>query len=125
MLADTRNGTGVLRVQVSRSAPDTVVARIVAMVEQASATNGRAHLFIEKTEQRYSLTMVSAPLLLFLIPLTGGAAFQPTLLHAMTVMIAASPCAVVPSTMPPLLAAGCGSCQPALEEEITNDGLRH
>ena len=40
-----------------------------------------------------------------LIPLLAGAAFQPTLLRAMTFMIVASPCAVVLATMPPLLAA--------------------
>jgi heavy metal translocating P-type ATPase len=49
--------------------------------------------------------MVSATLLLFAIPLLAGAAFQPTLLRAMTFMIVASPCAVVLATMPPLLAS--------------------
>ena len=91
--------------RVSRAASDTVVARIVAMVEQASATKARTQLFIEKVEQRYSLGMVTATLLLFAIPLLAGAAFQPTLLRAMTFMIVASPCAVVLATMPPLLAA--------------------
>jgi heavy metal translocating P-type ATPase len=105
VFAGTRNGTGALRVQVSRAASDTVVARIVAMVEQASATKARTQLFIEKVEQRYSLGMVTATLLLFVIPLLAGAAFQPTLLRAMTFMIVASPCAVVLATMPPLLAA--------------------
>ena len=38
VFAGTRNGTGALRVRVGRAASDTVVARIVAMVEQASAT---------------------------------------------------------------------------------------
>ncbi|HEY6789081.1 MAG TPA: heavy metal translocating P-type ATPase, partial [Trebonia sp.] len=56
-------------------------------------------------EQRYSLAMVTATLLLFAVPLLAGAAFQPTLLRAMTFMIVASPCAVVLATMPPLLAA--------------------
>src|ERR1700733_11853272 len=105
VFAGTVNGTGALRVRVGRSASDTVVARIVAMVEQASATKARTQLFIEKVEQRYSLAMVTATLLLFMIPLTAGAAFQPTLLRAMTFMIVASPCAVVLATMPPLLAA--------------------
>jgi len=105
VFAGTLNGTGALRVQVSRSASDTVVARIVAMVEQASATKARTQLFIEKVEQRYSLAMVTATLLLFAIPLIAHAAFQPTLLRAMTFMIVASPCAVVLATMPPLLAA--------------------
>jgi len=105
VFAGTRNGTGALRVRVGRAASDTVVARIVAMVEQASATKARAQLFIEKAEQRYSLGMVTATLLLFVIPLLAGAAFQPALLRAMTFMIVASPCAVVLATMPPLLAA--------------------
>src|ERR1700728_4732414 len=105
VFAGTGNGTGALRVRVSRSASDTVVARIVAMVEEASATKARTQLFIEKAEQRYSLGMVTATLLLFAVPLLAGAAFQPTLLRAMTFMIVASPCAVVLATMPPLLAA--------------------
>src|SRR3984885_12473754 len=105
VFAGTSNGTGALRVLVSRAASDTVVARIVAMVEQASATKARTQLFIEKIEQRYSLGMVTATLLLFAVPLLAGAAFQPTLLRAMTFMIVASPCAVVLATMPPLLAA--------------------
>jgi len=105
LFAGTLNGTGALRVRVGRSASDTVVARIVAMVEQASATKARTQLFIEKVEQRYSLAMVTATLLLFAVPLLAGAAFQPTLLRAMTFMIVASPCAVVLATMPPLLAA--------------------
>jgi heavy metal translocating P-type ATPase len=105
VFAGTSNGTGALRVEVSVAASDTVVARIVAMVEQASATKARTQLFIEKIEQRYSLGMVTATLLLFAVPLAAGAAFQPTLLRAMTFMIVASPCAVVLATMPPLLAA--------------------
>jgi heavy metal translocating P-type ATPase len=105
VFAGTSNGTGALRVRVTRAASDTVVARIVAMVEQASATKARTQLFIEKVEQRYSLGMVTATLLLFAIPLLAGAAFQSTLLRAMTFMIVASPCAVVLATMPPLLAA--------------------
>ena len=105
VFAGTTNGTGALRLRVSRAASDTVVARIVAMVEQASATKARTQLFIEKIEQRYSLGMVTATLLLFAVPLLAGAPFQPTLLRAMTFMIVASPCAVVLATMPPLLAA--------------------
>ena len=105
VFAGTLNGTGALRVRVDRAASDTVVARIVAMVEAASATKARTQLFIEKVEQRYSIGMVTATLLLFAIPLLAGAAFQPTLLRAMTFMIVASPCAVVLATMPPLLAS--------------------
>ena len=105
VFAGTANGTGALRVRVSRLAHDTVVARIVAMVEQASATKAKTQLFIERIEQRYSVGMVTATVALFVIPLLFGAELQATLLRAMTFMIVASPCAVVLATMPPLLSA--------------------
>jgi cation-transporting P-type ATPase J len=105
VFAGTLNGTGVLRIRVDRAAADTVVARIVAMVQQASATKAKAQLFIEKVEQYYSIGVVAATLAVFFVPLALGAALQPALLRAMTFMIVASPCAVVLATMPPLLAA--------------------
>jgi cation-transporting P-type ATPase J len=105
VFAGTLNGTGVLRIRVDRAAADTVIARIVTMVQEASATKAKAQLFIEKVEQYYSIGVVAATLAVFFIPLALGAALQPALLRAMTFMIVASPCAVVLATMPPLLAA--------------------
>lgn len=105
VFAGTVNGSGALRVRVTRPASDTVIARIVAMVTEASASKARLQLFIERVEQRYSLAMVTATVGLLTIPLLFGAELQPTLLRAMTFMIVASPCAVVLATMPPLLSA--------------------
>jgi heavy metal translocating P-type ATPase len=105
VFAGTLNGTGALRVRVNRAAADSVVARIVAMVEDASATKASTQLFIEKVEQRYSVGVVVTTLALFFIPLSLGQELRPTLLRAMTFMIVASPCAVVLATMPPLLSA--------------------
>lgn len=105
VFAGTLNGTGALRVRVDRAAADSVVARIVAMVEEASATKAKTQLFIEKVEQRYSVGVVVSTLLIFGVPLVLGAAFEPSLQRAMTFMIVASPCAVVLATMPPLLSA--------------------
>jgi heavy metal translocating P-type ATPase len=105
VLAGTLNGTGTLLARVHREPGESVIARIVAMVEQASATKARTQLFIEKVEQRYSIGVVVATLALFTIPLFFGADLESTLLRAMTFMIVASPCAVVLATMPPLLSA--------------------
>ncbi|MEU2772261.1 heavy metal translocating P-type ATPase [Streptomyces sp. NPDC007162] len=105
VFAGTLNGTGALRVRVERDASDSVIARIVRMVEEASGTKAPTQLFIEKVEQRYSLGMVAATLAVFLVPLASGAALTGSLLRAMTFMIVASPCAVVLATMPPLLSA--------------------
>ncbi|MEU0040060.1 heavy metal translocating P-type ATPase [Streptomyces sp. NPDC006333] len=105
VFAGTLNGTGALRVKVERDASDSVIARIVAMVEEASGTKAPTQLFIEKVEQRYSLGMVFATLAVFVVPLAFGADLTGSLLRAMTFMIVASPCAVVLATMPPLLSA--------------------
>ncbi|WP_033221039.1 heavy metal translocating P-type ATPase [Kitasatospora phosalacinea] len=105
VFAGTLNGTGALRVRVERDAADSVIARIVRLVEEASETKAPTQLFIEKVEQRYSLGMVAATVAVFAVPLLVGAAFTDSLLRAMTFMIVASPCAVVLATMPPLLSA--------------------
>ncbi|MFF8289507.1 HAD-IC family P-type ATPase [Streptomyces sp. NPDC016309] len=105
VFAGTLNGTGALRVLVGKDASESVIARIVAMVEEASATKAPTQLFIEKVEQRYSVGVVVATLALFAVPLALGADLTATLLRAMTFMIVASPCAVVLATMPPLLSA--------------------
>ena len=106
VLSGTVNGTGTLLVRVARPASESVIARIVALVEQASETKARRQLFIDKVEQRYSLGVVVATLLVFAVPLVfTGEAFEGALLRAITLLIVASPCAVVLSTMPPLLAS--------------------
>ncbi|MFF8598404.1 heavy metal translocating P-type ATPase [Streptomyces sp. NPDC015232] len=105
VFAGTLNGSGALRIEVVRDPSESVVARIVAMVEEAARTKAPTQLLIEKVEQRYSLGMVAATLLVFAVPLLLGEALQPALLRAMTFMIVASPCAVVLATMPPLLSA--------------------
>ncbi len=106
VFAGTLNGTGALRVRVERDPSDSVIARIVKMVEEASETKAPTQLFIEKVEQRYSIGMVIATLAVLRDPprLRRGRC-SPPLLRAMTFMIVASPCAVVLATMPPLLSA--------------------
>ncbi|MBY6410386.1 cadmium-translocating P-type ATPase [Rhodococcus sp. BP-252] len=105
IFAGSVNGTGTLRVRIDVDPSETVIARIVAMVEHASATKAKKQLFIDKVEQYYSTIVVVATVAIFAIPMFLGSEFQPALLRAMTFMIVASPCAVVLATMPPLLAA--------------------
>jgi heavy metal translocating P-type ATPase len=105
VFAGTLNGTGTLHVKVERDPGDFVIARIVAMVQDATATKAPTQLFIEKVEQRYSLGIVFATLAVFAVPLAFGADLTGSLLRGMTFMIVASPWAVVLATMPPLLSA--------------------
>jgi heavy metal translocating P-type ATPase len=105
VFAGTLNGTGALRVRVERDPADSVIARIVGLVEEASRTKAPTQLFIEKIEQRYAVGVVVATLAVFGVPLAFGEDLTSALLRAMTFMIVASPCAVVLATMPPLLSA--------------------
>ncbi|MDT0566776.1 heavy metal translocating P-type ATPase [Streptomyces sp. DSM 3412] len=105
VFAGTLNGTGALRVRVARDPADSVIARIVSLVEEASRTKAPTQLFIEKVEQRYAVGVVVATLAVFGVPLAFGEDLTSALLRAMTFMIVASPCAVVLATMPPLLSA--------------------
>ncbi|WP_199841375.1 HAD-IC family P-type ATPase, partial [Streptomyces scabiei] len=105
VFAGTLNGTGALRVRVERDPADSVIARIVTLVEEASRTKAPTQLFIEKVEQRYAVGIVVATLAVFGVPLALGEDLTAALLRAMTFMIVASPCAVVLATMPPLLSA--------------------
>ncbi|MGW5638799.1 heavy metal translocating P-type ATPase [Streptomyces sp. NPDC003832] len=105
VFAGTLNGAGALRVRVARDPADSVIARIVTLVEEASRTKAPTQLFIEKVEQRYAAGLVVATLAVFGVPLAFGAELTDALLRAMTFMIVASPCAVVLATMPPLLCA--------------------
>ncbi|MFI9827679.1 heavy metal translocating P-type ATPase [Streptomyces sp. NPDC051913] len=105
VFAGTLNGTGALRVRVARDPADSVIARIVTLVEEASRTKAPTQLFIERIEQRYAVVIVAATLAVFAVPLVFGADLTGALLRAMTFMIVASPCAVVLATMPPLLSA--------------------
>jgi len=105
VFAGSLNGAGALRVRVERDPADSVIARIVTLVEEASSTKAPTQLFIEKVEQRYAVGVVAATLAVFAVPLAFGADLTGALLRAMTFMIVASPCAVVLATMPPLLSA--------------------
>jgi cation-transporting P-type ATPase J len=105
VFAGTVNGVGVLRVRVTRAGAESVVARIVAMVEQASATKARRQVLLERIEQRYTIGIVTVTAAIMLLPFVLGLDFKATLLRAMAFMIVASPCALTLATMPALLAA--------------------
>ncbi|KSU59570.1 MULTISPECIES: heavy metal translocating P-type ATPase [unclassified Gordonia (in: high G+C Gram-positive bacteria)] len=106
VLSGTVNGTGALIVEVARPASESAIARIATLVAEASETKAPTQLFIEKVEQTYSVIVVVATLLVLGIPvMLFGNTFDEALLRAIVFMIVASPCAVVLSTMPPLLAS--------------------
>ena len=106
VLAGSVNQQGLLWVRVSRPAEDSTLARIIQLVEQAQEHKAPTQLFIERFEQVYSAAVVGLTLLMMVVPpLALGWDLRTSLYRAMTVMVVASPCAVVLSTMPAMLSA--------------------
>ncbi len=104
VFAGTVNGLGSLRIRVTREAHDFVVARIAAQVDQATATDARTQLVLQRLERTYSLAVVLVTAALLVVPYALGSDLRGALLRAMAFMIVASPCALMVATMPPLLA---------------------
>ena len=111
VFAGTINQTGGLTVRVSRLARDSTIAKLIRMVEEAQAEKANTQRFLEKAEQTYAAGVVLFTIILILVPwLLFHRAFHETFYRAMTVMVVASPCALIISTPASILSAiGCGA----------------
>jgi Cd2+/Zn2+-exporting ATPase len=104
--AGTINGHGALRATVSRPAAETVLARMIKLVQEAQEKRPPAQLFIERFERSYAKAVVAGAILLFAVPsLAHWWPFREALYRAMIFLVVASPCALAASMMPTLLSA--------------------
>jgi Cd2+/Zn2+-exporting ATPase len=99
-------GIGELRVRVTHAASETVLARIILLVEQAEQRRPPAQLFIERFERHYAKVVVAGAIAItFLPPLLLGWTFRAALYRSMIFLVVASPCALAAAMMPALLSA--------------------
>jgi Cd2+/Zn2+-exporting ATPase len=106
VFAGTINGHGALRVTVTRPGGDTLLARMVKLVEDARERRPPAQLFIERFERTYAKVVVIGAILVVALPsLAGWWTFRQALYRAMIFLVVASPCALAASMMPTLLSA--------------------
>ena len=106
VFAGTMNGQGALRVRVGKPAGETVIARIIALVQEAQERRPASQLFIERFEARYANVVVLGALAFAIVPPTLlGWTFASALYRAMVFLVVASPCALAASMMPALLSA--------------------
>ncbi len=101
------NGDGLVLLRVDATGADSVLARIIELVEQAQM--GKAP--VQRLVDRISAVFVPVVLVLAALTLTGwllhGAAFEIALIHAVTVLVIACPCALGLAT-PVAVIAGTG-----------------
>jgi Cd2+/Zn2+-exporting ATPase len=104
VFAGTINGEGVLTVSVTRLAADSTLARVMKMVEEAQGQKSPTQQTMERFEQIFVPGVLIATALVIIIPPFFGASFRESFLRAMTLLVAASPCALALGTPAAVLA---------------------
>ncbi|MGE5223516.1 MAG: heavy metal translocating P-type ATPase [Omnitrophica WOR_2 bacterium] len=98
VFAGTLNGEGALDIKVTRLAKDSTLARVTRMVEQAQAQKSPTQQITERFMRWFVPAVLIGDGLLFLISLLFGVSAQTSFLRAMTLLVAASPCALALGT---------------------------
>jgi Cd2+/Zn2+-exporting ATPase len=106
LFAGTMNEHGSLEMRATKLARESTLAKLVELVEKAQGQKATTQRFLENAERWYALGVILFTAALIAVPYYAlGHAFQPTFYRAMTVMVVASPCALVISTPASILSA--------------------
>lgn len=106
VFAGTVNGEGPLYIEVTKSAENTLFAKIIRMVEEAENEVPDSQRFIKRLESVYARVVVAATVLLITLPpFLLDWSWSNTFYKAMVFLVVASPCALVSSIMPAMLSA--------------------
>ncbi|MEW6086007.1 MAG: heavy metal translocating P-type ATPase [Chloroflexota bacterium] len=104
VFASTVNGEGALEVKVTRLAKDSTLARVMKMVEEAQAQKSPTQQTVEKFERVFVPAVLILTALVIVLPPLFGFPFRESFLRAMTLLVAASPCALALGTPAAILA---------------------
>jgi len=101
----TVNLNAVLVVRVTRPVAESTVARMIELVTEAQAARAPSERFSAWFGQRYTIAVLVGAVLALAIFLALGWTMQDALYRAATLLVAASPCAVVISVPAAILSA--------------------
>jgi Cd2+/Zn2+-exporting ATPase len=106
VLAGTLNQSGLLEIIVTKYMKDSVFQRMIDLVNKAQNDAPPVQRKIEEFEAKYVLFVLLAAALTVIVPgSTGFWSYTESLYRACVLLVVASPCALVASTMPALLAS--------------------
>lgn len=106
IFAATLNENGVIEVRVTKTAKDTTVAKIIGLVESAQKNKAKTQRFLDEFEPRYAISVIITVIALIFVPwLLMGHDFDTTFYRAITVLVVASPCALIISTPASIISA--------------------
>jgi len=119
VFAGTINGQSVLEVQVNRLAADSTLSRVVEMVEEAQAQKSPTQQLMELFERLFVPAVLAGSLLVIGVPPLFGMSLSASFLRAMTLLVAASPCALALGAPASILA---GAAQAARNGVLVKGG---
>lgn len=106
VFAGTINGGGLLEIEVGKLASDSTLSKIIDLVSEAQEDAAPTQRFIDRFSQPYTYAVIGATLLAIAIPLIFlNESLDLTLYRAMTLLVVASPCALIISTPASILSA--------------------
>jgi len=112
VFAGTINQTGGLEVRVTKLAKDSTIEKLVRMVEEAQTEKADTQRFLDRAEQFYAVGVLLFTVGLILVPILFlEESFRTAFYRAMTVMVVASPCALIISTPASILSAIGGAAR--------------
>jgi Cd2+/Zn2+-exporting ATPase len=112
VFAATINQTGGLEVRVSKLAKDSAIEKLIRMVEEAQSEKAETQRLLDRCEQFYAIGVIVFTVALIVLPLFFlHESFRATFYRAMTVMVVASPCALIISTPASILSAIGGAAR--------------
>ena len=120
VFASTVNGEGALEVKVTRLAKDSTLSRVMKMVEEAQAQKSPTQQTVEKFERVFVPAVLIFTGLIIILPPLFGFPFRESFLRAMTLLVAASPCALALGTPASILA---GVAQAARNGVLVKGGM--
>ena len=90
------NGSGLLRVRVTKEFDDSTVARILELVENASSKKAKVENFITRFARYYTpVVVIAAVALAFVPPIVLGGEFGEWIQRACIFLVISCPCALV------------------------------
>ena len=104
VFAGTINGNGALEIKVLKEAKDSTLARLIYLVKEAETQKSPTQHLTDKFEKYYVPSVLIVVILLLFAFVVRDETFQQSFYRAMSVLIAASPCALAISTPSAVLA---------------------
>jgi heavy metal translocating P-type ATPase len=101
----TVNLDGVLEVSITRTVSDSTIARMILLVTEAQAAKAPSERFSSWFGQRYTVAVMAGAMLAFAAFYWLGRDWEQALYKAATLLVAASPCAIVISVPAAILSA--------------------